>query len=273
VDSGRAVYEVTGSVRTTDSTTWQIEERRNIVRHRILYNGPGSPLDTTYTIVDTTDVELIESSEGQHHLYRNADPDAIRFDVFPFTKGFVDTTRVYRYAHVDAGDTVAIRSNIPRSHGSSFRSDFTFRKGVGLIRNIYNDGMVDVSWSNAHVLLSSTISSVQQQGDIGAPGFALYQNYPNPFNPTTTIRFSIAGVVALSGSEGPATKVWLAVYDVLGREVAVLVNETKMPGSYEVTWNAGSMASGVYFYRIETGDPSLLSGQRFIQTRKLLVIR
>jgi hypothetical protein len=94
---------------------------------------------------------------------------------------------------------------------------------------------------------------------------ALEQNYPNPFNPATTIRFTIGGVAALSGSEGPATKVRLAVYDLLGREVAVLVDEVRNPGAYTAVWNAAGMASGVYFYRLRTGD--------FVQVRKLLLLQ
>jgi hypothetical protein len=85
--------------------------------------------------------------------------------------------------------------------------------------------------------------------------FALEQNFPNPFNPTTTIQF---------GVEGPGL-VSLKVYDVLGREVATLVNERKAAGKYSVTWNASSMASGVYFYRLEAGAS--------VATRKLMLLR
>jgi hypothetical protein len=94
---------------------------------------------------------------------------------------------------------------------------------------------------------------------------SLGQNYPNPFNPTTTIRFTIAGVVALSGSEGPATKVRLAVYDLLGREVAVLVNEKKEPGRYEAEWDGSKFASGVYLCRLTIGES--------IESRKMLLLR
>jgi hypothetical protein len=93
----------------------------------------------------------------------------------------------------------------------------------------------------------------------------LMQNYPNPFNPTTTIRFTIAGVVALSGSEGPATKVRLVVHDLLGREVAVLVDEQKEPGYYTVPWNAGRFASGVYYARLQAGEEVMI--------RKMLLVR
>jgi glycosidase len=72
--------------------------------------------------------------------------------------------------------------------------------------------------------------------------FALEQNYPNPFNPTTKIQFTIV--------DRQLTIV--NVYDLMGREVAVLVNEVKDPGTYTVEFNASNLASGVYFYRIET---------------------
>ena len=85
--------------------------------------------------------------------------------------------------------------------------------------------------------------------------FALEQNFPNPFNPTTTFQFSIA----------TSQLTILKVYDILGREVATLVNEKKSAGKYSVTWNASSMASGVYFYRLEAGS--------FVETKKLLLLR
>ncbi len=85
--------------------------------------------------------------------------------------------------------------------------------------------------------------------------FSLYQNYPNPFNPSTNIEYRI-----------PNTEfVTLEVYDVLGREVAALVNERKLPGTYDVEWNASSLSSGVYFYRLQAGS--------FTETKKLLLIK
>jgi hypothetical protein len=90
----------------------------------------------------------------------------------------------------------------------------------------------------------------------------LKQNYPNPFNPVTTLQFSI-----VNHAEGiPSGQLTvLKVYDVLGREVATLVNEVKPPGSYTVQWDASNLASGVYFYRLTSGE--------FGQTRKLLLLR
>jgi hypothetical protein len=83
----------------------------------------------------------------------------------------------------------------------------------------------------------------------------LGQNYPNPFNPKTGVRFEVIGV----------SDVKLAVYDLLGREVAVLVNEKKQPGGYEVSFDASGLASGVYIYRMTAGS--------YIQTRKMILVK
>jgi hypothetical protein len=85
--------------------------------------------------------------------------------------------------------------------------------------------------------------------------FSLIQNYPNPFNPTTTISFSIPSSAFTS----------LKIYDVLGNEVATLVNEEKPAGNYKVSFNASSLSSGTYFYRIRAGS--------FIETRKMILMK
>ncbi len=90
--------------------------------------------------------------------------------------------------------------------------------------------------------------------------FELYQNYPNPFNPSTVIRYTIPKEV-----RGVRQEVRLVVYDVLGREVATLVNESKSAGSYEVEFKASGLTSGIYFYRLQSGS--------FSQTKKMLLIR
>ena len=87
------------------------------------------------------------------------------------------------------------------------------------------------------------------------PSFALEQNYPNPFNPTTKIQFTIVN----------RQLTIIKVYDVLGQEVATLVNEVKEPGTHAVEFNAASLASGVYFYRLQAGD--------FVQSEKLVILK
>jgi photosystem II stability/assembly factor-like uncharacterized protein len=85
--------------------------------------------------------------------------------------------------------------------------------------------------------------------------YSLSQNYPNPFNPTTLIKYSVPKEAFVK----------LSVFDVLGREMDVLVNETKKAGNYELIVNADNFTSGVYFYKLETAE--------FTQTRKMIVLK
>jgi hypothetical protein len=82
--------------------------------------------------------------------------------------------------------------------------------------------------------------------------YSLYQNYPNPFNPSTKIKFSISLSRGVPAGQGVSAK--LIIYDLLGREVATLVNEQLKPGSYEVEWDGSNYPSGVYIYRLTTNS-------------------
>jgi len=111
----------------------------------------------------------------------------------------------------------------------------------------------------------SQLITVETRDGVSLPTqFALEQNYPNPFNPTTTIKYSIPTNV---GDENfrPLQMVTLKVYDILGNEVATLVNEQKSAGSYEVNFNANYLSSGVYIYRLNAGT--------FNSVRKMLLIK
>jgi len=103
----------------------------------------------------------------------------------------------------------------------------------------------------------TTVSS----DNLRAAGFSLAQNYPNPFNPTTAISFHLPAV----------SEVKLEVYDVLGRVVAVLVNEKKSPGRYEVSFDGSTLASGVYFYQLRVRHTNGGQAGGFVETKKLLL--
>ena len=85
--------------------------------------------------------------------------------------------------------------------------------------------------------------------------YALNQNYPNPFNPITNIQFTIP----------EQADVKLRIYNVLGRQVDVLVNETLPIGHHQILWNPRNLSSGVYFYKLEAGS--------FIKTRKMILLK
>jgi hypothetical protein len=89
--------------------------------------------------------------------------------------------------------------------------------------------------------------------------FALEQNYPNPFNPRTGIRFQVPGV----------SDVRLSVYDLLGREVAVLVDERKEAGSFQVGFDGSGLPSGMYFYQLRARDGT----KEFTEVKKLLLVK
>jgi len=85
--------------------------------------------------------------------------------------------------------------------------------------------------------------------------FSLEQNYPNPFNPVTTIQYSIP----------QRSNVTLKVYDLLGNEIATLVDEYKPAGKYEVEWDASNLSTGVYLYKLTAGE--------FSSVKKLVLLK
>ena len=103
-------------------------------------------------------------------------------------------------------------------------------------------------WPYSSVTVTEIIRTIPEK-------FVLHQNYPNPFNPTTTIDYQIpnSGLVILK------------VYDLLGKEVATVVNEIKNVGKHTVTFNASSLPSGTYFYRIEVGD--------YMDVKKMILLK
>jgi hypothetical protein len=93
-------------------------------------------------------------------------------------------------------------------------------------------------------------------GDYFFPlNFELQQNYPNPFNPITTIQFQLA-------NDGQTQ---LKVYDILGREISTVINQELKAGIHKINWDSSKVASGVYFYRLSSGN--------FVDTKKMIVAK
>jgi hypothetical protein len=105
-----------------------------------------------------------------------------------------------------------------------------------------------------------TATSVPAVADVPST-FGLNQNYPNPFNPATTIGYTIAGT--------GTSAVRLAVYDALGREVALLVDEQKPAGTYQVTFDGSRLASGIYHYRLTSAGET----RQFTETKSMILIK
>ena len=166
------------------------------------------------------------------------------------------------------GDTMTVQwrygySNPPHA---DYRGTSIFQEGIGLCYDsIYASTLNGINFTTAIVLRGARlngvvigdtiVTSVGQLASQVPLQFSLYQNFPNPFNPSTTIKFELP----------KSSHVSLAVYDILGRELSLLVNERRNAGGYEVKFDGSNLASGVYFYRLEAGD--------FVQTKKLLILR
>jgi len=158
--------------------------------------------------------------------------------------------------------------------------------------NPNNTSQLFIGTGGGGLWVADNVTAVEEEKEQLPTSFSLSQNYPNPFNPTTTIKYSIPAVVATqpngggsnlsnssqrqqiayltarqASSQAPRNDalVQLKIYDILGREIATLVNEYKSPGNYEATFNADNLPSGVYIYRLTSGSK--------VKARKMILIK
>jgi photosystem II stability/assembly factor-like uncharacterized protein len=115
-------------------------------------------------------------------------------------------------------------------------------------------------WSSVWNFRTQSLTGIRQYSNSIPNEFKMYNNYPNPFNPETKIKFDIP-----SAGNGRDRSVQLKIYDILGREVAVLINESLQPGKYEINFNAANLASGIYYYRINAGD--------YVDVKKMVLVK
>lgn len=148
------------------------------------------------------------------------------------------------YRSSDGGISFAEFAPFPPIGVSDFKAG---KKGSVYLTGANDSGF---GFAKTSVILSVPYSKVEPNT------FNLYPNYPNPFNPSTTIRFSI----------GKAGMVDMKIYDIIGREVGVLLSKHLSPGLYSATWDATGYSSGVYFVRLVAGD-------NIIFTRKMILMR
>jgi len=148
-------------------------------------------------------------------------------------------------------------------HNTSYTANSLVNSTVaaGMVYHYHTDGSDGCTMTGANSGTSRpnicvlTVVGTQNPNTEVPRVFSLSQNYPNPFNPSTVINFSI-----------PKTSmVNLVVYDVLGREVMTLVNDVMQPGEYNALFDASTLSSGVYFYRLEAGS--------FTDTKKMLLVK
>lgn len=239
--------------------------------------GIGSDADAAYygTLTPLRGLGLIRGIEVMPRLYDNADSIDNRFSGLFWGMGRFRTAYGLlldggTFAQVNSTGLLSITGATPAividgrhvsSHDfPSFHADGRPNPRVGAA--LVGAALHVVRDAQTFDLASGEPLGVRTVPPAVPDDLFLLQNYPNPFNPTTTIEYAIGGV---RGPGSGARSVRLVVYDVLGREVAVLVDEKKEPGSYSVTFDGRGLASGPYFCR--------LSSQLATDTRKLLLIK
>ena len=187
-------------------------------------------------------------------------------------------TIVVAYSDVHGGYPGTANINANPMFIDEYNHDFRLADGSPCI----DAGTAQFIWNNIQIVSLDSTSYFGSAPDMGAfereggatfvegemidnmpTEFILSQNYPNPFNPTTKIRYSVP----------QSSNVVIKVYDILGNEIETLVNEEKPIGTYEITWYAENLPSGVYFYRLKAGDPSTSSGHSFVETKKMILIK
>jgi len=187
-----------------------------------------------------------------------------------YTTGvYSDSTRTH-----DAADFFTVKYNSlgarewsARYDGPGNSLDYPVAIALDQSRHVYvtghsrSDESQHWSYFNTIKYTQNAVAVNEQRPQITG-SFHLTQNFPNPFNPSTQIRYALA-------QSGHVT---LKILDVLGREVATLINEMKWRGYYEVQWTPENLPAGVYIYRLQVGDPSASSGQGFVESKKLVFL-
>ena len=193
--------------------------------------GANPPL---FWIWDDTD------EDRSHLLLTETDQDGIYEVTLTFPEGTIRELE-YKYAiEVQPNDFVQ-------------ESGFQENRVTEIPLEVFSIIVEEPAWGQWDA--EAVITNVNQI-DSGIPMvFSLKQNYPNPFNPATTIQYSIP----------EAEKVVLTIYNVLGQQVATLMNEVQNPGTYQATFDAAHLASGVYIYRIQAGD--------FVESKRMMLIK
>jgi hypothetical protein len=232
-DSGylAANYSVVSGINNIDS--WLVLPRQNVLA------GDSLSFFSRSSFADTS-VQFVDSITVMYNPAGDSIPEAsswIKLDSFKVNKGFWEK-KGFRASQSGANGRFAIRYKVAESGPLGSNGDYI---GIDLISIV-----------RSPVFVNENIT--------GIPGkFILYQNYPNPFNPSTTIKYKIA----------EQSIVKIRVYDVYGRETAILVNKEQNPGEYIVKFDGEKLSSGIYFYKMETGNKKSNS----ITVKKMLLIK
>ena len=257
-----------------DSSAYSIQ----IVGDILLPNG------LRYQILKYVDTYPAHDSS---YLYERI--DSLSGSVFRYDTAWANDERRVDSLFAQPGDSFLATPNIPQSHSSVYyesgclrtsldtildtpsqtkdfgigsieETSYTLAKGFGIssIFVTWDFGRTDIALMYARIdgkEYGTQIPDGVTTTPVNPTAFTLFQNYPNPFNPSTTIRFELQ----------MRSMVMLKVYDILGRQIAILANRTESAGVHSVSFNAGNLPSGIYFYRLQAGT--------YHDTKKLLLLK
>ncbi len=218
---------------------------------------PNNPCTTARVKVEAADNVFFDISNTNFTIDQGIPVELISFNASVIDGGV-------RIEWATATETNNAGFALERSNDEKNYETVTYQKGSGTstIKNIYSfvDETVEYGVYYYRLKQSDYNGSSKYLNvltvDVGSPKqFSLSQNYPNPFNPSTNIKYTVP----------EKSNIKLAVYDVLGREVEVLVNESKEAGTYEITFDAKNLTSGIYFYELKTNN--------FNKTNKMILAK
>ena len=176
-----------------------------------------------------------------------------------FQMKFFNPSTGYVLGQDNFGGTIGWQASLIKTTngGNTWSANRIFFSGLFYGMNFINNNTGWICGDNGFIYKTTNGGSVfiGQTGTQVPANYELKQNYPNPFNPGTVIKFNVRDFRFVS----------LKIYDVTGREVARLVNEKLSPGQYEVSWDASGYSSGVYFYRLTSGD--------FNETKRMIYLK
>jgi len=227
------------------------------------FTTPSMPTDVEPNNDFSTATTIYADTRMTGHLgyFANNTTDYDDYYVFTTTSDWDSL-----YVRVDSDPTIDVDMYLYDNSGAIISSAGIYGTKEVLKRNpltagtyyirVYRSGYGSYGIKFSNNDITDPLTDVKKDEIENIPtSFSMSQNYPNPFNPSTTIKYDIPQTV----------NVTLKVYDVLGNEVATLVNEDQAPGSYSVKFNAGNLSSGIYFYRIEAG--------KFSQVKKFILMK
>ncbi len=218
-----------------------------------------------YVVAGTSGLRIIDISNPSN-------PAEVGF--FKNDNYFMDAKVVYPYVYIADGYGYARIVDVTNPASPNEVGVFDTRNqptGIAVNNNLI---FIPAENNGFYILNNDLLVSVENNMNETPSDFLLLQNYPNPFNPSTKIKYNIPTVKTLHATspqkyatspQKHATSVQLKVYDVLGREVATLVNKKQSPGNYEIEFNARNLTSGIYIYELKYGNN--------IKFRKMILLK